>query len=296
MTTALDVYALGLRGERLWLAHGSRRQELPVAHWTSDRIPGDDDLLSRCTGPTLDIGCGPGRLSVALLGRGQVGLGVDVCADAVAVARRRGAMALQRDVFGRLPREGLWQHLLLADGNIGIGGDPIRLLTRCRQLVADHGSVLVDLQGEGSRVHTRRVRLEAAGHTSEEFAWSTVPSGALGAIAASASFEVVDVWRSGDRLQAELRPGANWRSPRVGGSVSASGLRAQHRVRQSGIDDTPTAVMVRMASEGISRPVDAAPVGAPAPDAAGAGRPRPASSGRTSGVGSRWTAISGATR
>jgi hypothetical protein len=33
---------------------------------------------------------------------------------------------VQADLFGPLPGEGSWSHVLLADGNIGIGGDPGR--------------------------------------------------------------------------------------------------------------------------------------------------------------------------
>ena len=32
---------------------------------------------------------------------------------------------LRRDLFAPLPGEGRWHHVLLADGNIGIGGDPV---------------------------------------------------------------------------------------------------------------------------------------------------------------------------
>ena len=36
---------------------------------------------------------------------------------------------VRRDLFGALPGEGTWSHVLLADGNIGIGGDPVTLLS-----------------------------------------------------------------------------------------------------------------------------------------------------------------------
>ena len=42
--------------------------------------------------------------------------------------RARGGSALLRDVFRTLPAEGRWRTLLLADGNIGIGADPVALL------------------------------------------------------------------------------------------------------------------------------------------------------------------------
>jgi hypothetical protein len=45
-------------------ADGSRKP-LPVDGWLSES-PGDKSILDRCEGPTLDIGSGPGRLTVAL--------------------------------------------------------------------------------------------------------------------------------------------------------------------------------------------------------------------------------------
>ena len=209
MTTATEVYGLGLRGNRLWL-EGGRVSELPVGDWRRDFLAGDHALLTRCQGATLDIGCGPGRLAAALLARRVLALGIDISHDAIALARARGAAVLQRDVFGALPREGSWQHALLADGNIGIGGDPIRLLFRCRELLTPTGTVLLDLQGTGAHLRTDRVRLRAGEVASDWFPWSSLPTGALPAIAAATGFSVQAVWRSAGRWQAELQVTGRW--------------------------------------------------------------------------------------
>ncbi len=209
MTTATEVYGLGLRGGRVWL-EGSHVSELPVRDWTCECLEGDQPLLARCHGATLDIGCGPGRLAAALLSRRVLALGIDISHDAVALARERGAAVLQRDVFGPLPREGQWQHVLLADGNIGIGGDPIRLLVRCRELLAPAGTVVLDLQGTGPHLRTDRVRLLAGDLASDWFHWSSLPTGALPAIAAATGFSVREVWRSAGRWQAELQLSDHW--------------------------------------------------------------------------------------
>lgn len=213
MTAAMDLYGLCLGGDRLWAEIGALRHEVPVRHWRRAELPGDAALLERCTGPTLDIGCGPGRLTVALAGRGRHALGIDISPAAVALARTRGAAALRRDVYGRLPREGHWQHILLADGNVGIGGDPVRLLDRCRRLLADGGTVLLDVAGEGRTVHTDLVRLFTDGQASEPFPWSRVPVAALEPLAACAGFEVAGVWRAARRWQAELRTTRRWEAP-----------------------------------------------------------------------------------
>ena len=71
----------------------------------------------RCSGcvqgPTIDLGCGPGRLVARLIERGVPALGVDQSATAVGLARRSGAPALRRDVFEPLPGTGRWQTVLL---------------------------------------------------------------------------------------------------------------------------------------------------------------------------------------
>src|SRR5262249_770291 len=75
-------------------------RRLAAQDWCADRNPGDDGLLARCTGPTLDVGCGPGRLVAALTAMGVPALGVDICAEAVRQARRRGASVQHACVFG----------------------------------------------------------------------------------------------------------------------------------------------------------------------------------------------------
>ena len=59
---------------------------------------------------------------------------------------------VRRDVLGPLPGEGTWDHVLLADGNIGIGGDPLRLLHRAAHLLRPGGTVLVETDPGRTRV------------------------------------------------------------------------------------------------------------------------------------------------
>src|ERR1700743_2888321 len=121
-------------------ADGSRTP-LPVADWLR-ALPGDTSIVDRCSGATLDVGSGPGRLTVALAERGIPALGIDVTPYAVQIARASGAFAILRDVFGRVPGTGRWKTVLLADGNIGIGGDPAALLRRIGDLLAPDGHPL----------------------------------------------------------------------------------------------------------------------------------------------------------
>ena len=151
-------------------------------------IAGDDTVLDLCTGPTLDVGCGPGRMTRLLAERGVIVLGIDVVPEAIWRTRGRGAVAMLRDVFDRVPAEGRWGTVLLADGNLGIGGDPSRLLTRLRHLLAPGGLVVADVAPPGTGLRTGTVRLTAGGLTSEPFPWAVVGADAVATVARDAGF------------------------------------------------------------------------------------------------------------
>ncbi|MGH3814090.1 MAG: methyltransferase domain-containing protein, partial [Pseudonocardiaceae bacterium] len=69
MSAAVFDPALG--GRPAWLV-GNDGRKLPVAveRWLAPADGEDEWLLSRCAGPTVDLGCGPGRLVAELAGRG----------------------------------------------------------------------------------------------------------------------------------------------------------------------------------------------------------------------------------
>jgi len=206
--TALYEAALRSPDGRLWvrLADGER-QPLPVPAWRGEITTADDSLLRRCASPVLDIGCGPGRLAGALAGRGLPVLGIDVAPYAVALARAAGTAALCRDVFDPLPGEGRWATLLLADGNIGIGGNPGRLLARAGELVAPDGAVLVELQSEPRSLGVQLVQLEAPdGRRSRPFPWSFLGHAEILGHATAAGLTLTETWRRGGRHFAALRP------------------------------------------------------------------------------------------
>ncbi|MFI7588488.1 class I SAM-dependent DNA methyltransferase [Spongisporangium articulatum] len=155
--TALAAYEAGLGGAPVWVRSGDGRRALPVHRWAGEVDARDDGLLTAVLSGTgarprvLDIGCGAGRLTVALLGRGAQALGVDSSPTAVRLARSRGARVHRADVLGPLPdawRHG-WDRVLLADGNLGIGGDPARLLNRLVPLLAPGGRIVADVRAGG---------------------------------------------------------------------------------------------------------------------------------------------------
>jgi SAM-dependent methyltransferase len=179
-----------------------RRESLPVDQWCDGR-PGDEVLLDRCAGPTLDVGSGPGRLTVALAERGLPALGIDVTPYAVEMTRAAGGLALLRDVFEHVPGAGRWETVLLADGNIGIGGDPAALLRRVEALLHRRGRAIVEL---GATTRTEWVRLRDARQVSDWFRWSHVARDAIGAYAEKAGLRVAEVWTEAGRCFADLTP------------------------------------------------------------------------------------------
>jgi SAM-dependent methyltransferase len=208
----LDLYAAGLGGAALYLRHSDGwRVPVPTQYWTGGLQPGDEDLLARCLGPTLDVGCGPGRLTAALQRRGQPALGIDLSDAALRIARGAGAHVLSRDVFAAVPGAGRWERLLLADGNLGIGGDPVRLLGRCRELIAPGGLVLVELSrttGSLARTNEQRpgpVRLEDAhGRVSAWFPWATLGAAEIRRVANAAGLRIAATWSAAGRPFAAL--------------------------------------------------------------------------------------------
>jgi SAM-dependent methyltransferase len=179
---------------------------LDVERWCAPPDEADRTLLARCRGSVLDIGCGPGRLVAGAARAGEPVLGVDVSPAAVARTRGTGAPVLCRSVFDRLPGEGRWGTALLADGNIGIGGDPGALLHRVGQLLAPGGRLLAE--AAPYEVDERlNVRVEdGRGRRGRDFRWARLGPAALRAAARAAGWTVAEEWSAADRHFATLVP------------------------------------------------------------------------------------------
>jgi SAM-dependent methyltransferase len=181
--------------------------QLPVVDWMRQVDGGDLALIAECRGETLDVGCGPGRMTRALAERGHAVLGIDVVPEAVQMTRVRGAVAIVRDIFDSVPGEGRWASALLADGNIGIGGDPRALLSRLRAVLAPGGRIVVDLAPPGAGLQTRSVRLQTSELRSRPFRWAVVGADAVGTLAMGAGLSVLGLHSHGDRWFAVLARG-----------------------------------------------------------------------------------------
>ncbi len=165
---------------------GSRRT-LPVEDWSAPATVEELELLDGLRPAVLDVGCGPGRIAAALGARGVPALGIDTAPAALHSAMAVGAAVLQRSVWDRLPGEGRWGSVLLLDGNIGIGGDPVALLRRCGELLVSDGELLVEVGAAGTPTSMEEVRLchpdDAPGPW---FSWARVSLDGVDAIASAA--------------------------------------------------------------------------------------------------------------
>lgn len=202
-----EVYTSALRGVPTTVASASRggTWPLPVDAWTGQPDPTDLALLDLCVGDTLDVGCGPGRLTHELARRGHRVLGIDLVAEAVRLTRRRGAHAVVGDVFSPLPGEGHWDSVLLADGNVGISGDPGLLLRRVRELLHPRGRAVVEVTAPGTWSSSDWTILQGPGGRSRPFRWARLAVDDVAAVAVTAGLVV----RSVHQLAAH-DPGGRW--------------------------------------------------------------------------------------
>lgn len=189
-----EVYSDALRGESCTV-RGIDVDDypLPVHDWLRPVSHADRALLAHCRGATLDAGCGPGRMSAHLAERGNVVMGVDIVPEAVDQAKRRGVHALRRNVFDPLPGKGCWNTVLLADGNIGIGGAPVRLLRRAVELLDRTGRVVCDLAAPGTGLRHHHARLITDLKSSGSFPWAQVGPEAIERVATDGGLRLADL-------------------------------------------------------------------------------------------------------
>ncbi|MFD5078815.1 class I SAM-dependent methyltransferase [Streptomyces sp. NPDC058371] len=213
---------------------------LEVERWCADADAVDLEVLRRCEGAVLDVGCGPGRLVAALAARGRPVLGVDVSEAAVAHTVRLGGQALRRSVFEPLPGEGRWDTALLIDGNVGIGGEPRALLRRLARLLAPGGlliaeTVPVDVD--------ERVRVEVAdgrGAAGTPFPWARLGTPALLRHAGRAGLSPDGQWTTGGRSFVALRSRSDRRTSRAAEAPNSTAvIRSQRAANPS--PDRPVA-------------------------------------------------------
>ncbi|WAZ24822.1 class I SAM-dependent methyltransferase [Streptomyces cinnabarinus] len=203
---------------------------LDVERWCAAADAADLEVLRRCEGAVLDVGCGPGRLVAALGAQGRRVLGIDVSEAAVARTLRLGGAALRRSVFEPLPAEGRWGTALLIDGNVGIGGDPGALLDRMTQLLCPGGLLIVEtVPGLDLDEQVLVDVTDAHGAAGAPFPWARLGTPALLRRAEGAGWRAVGQWAVGGRSFAALR---TRRTKRTAEPPNSRAVRSSQRARK----------------------------------------------------------------
>ncbi len=185
------LYDRALGGERCWVRHDDGEvRVLPAHRWLGDRgLPNgsepsdevfDETVTQMCSGPTIELGCGPGRLVARLIRRGIPALGID-----------RSATAIRLTV-------------LLVDGNVGLGGDPRRILGRAAELLCSHGHCVAEFDAEAVGIRTRWVRLESARDVGPWFRWASVGVDSATTLAGQVGLTLTSIRLIGGRVIANL--------------------------------------------------------------------------------------------
>ncbi|WP_369191762.1 methyltransferase domain-containing protein [Streptomyces sp. R08] len=204
---------------------------LEVERWCAEADAADLEVLGRCEGAVLDVGCGPGRLVAALAARGRRALGVDISEAAVAHTVRLGGQALRRSVFQSLPGEGHWDTALLIDGNVGIGGNPHALLRRVSQLLATDGLLIaetapVDID-ERVQVHVA----DGRGASGSAFPWARLGTPALLRHARRAGWRPDGQWTADGRSFLTLRNRSDRRTSSAAEPPNSTAVTSSQRDR-----------------------------------------------------------------
>ncbi|MDJ0392469.1 class I SAM-dependent methyltransferase [Rhodococcus sp. G-MC3] len=193
------VLTRAIAGEPSWMQHSDgHRSELPTGRWmggtwsTPQDRAFDEVILDACSGPTLDLGCGPGRFTAALTRFGTQAVGMDTCAAAVAMTRARGGCAVESDVLGPLPAAGRWSTVLLADGNVGIGGNLSLMLEQVADALEVGGRAVIEVDAPGTGHHYHRRRWHTDTIIGPWFPWVSVDADSLAAHAPAVRLQFTD--------------------------------------------------------------------------------------------------------
>jgi len=181
-----------------------RVRELNIDRWLGEADDVDRRLLSRVTGPVLDIGCGPGRHVEALELGSTEALGMDVSQEFVTLAQGYGRRVILQSVFDPVPGGSRWASALLLDGSIGIGGNPIALLRRAADLLLSGGRVLVETTAPTQASEVTYLDIESEEVAWASFQWATLSASDAAWVADVSGFHVTETWEDSGRWFCQL--------------------------------------------------------------------------------------------
>jgi len=107
-------------------------------------------------------------------------------------------------MFAPLPGTGAWSRVLLADGNIGIGGEPVRVLRRAGELLRPGGLAVVEIDLPGTGVTHADLRFQTENAVGEWFRWARVGVDAIADVAAGAGMTLREVAEVAGRFIATI--------------------------------------------------------------------------------------------
>ena len=114
---------------------------------------------------------------------------------------------LRRNVFEPLPAMGRWRTVLLADGNVGLGGDPRRVLRRAAELLCRGGHCIAEFDLATTGIRTALVRLESPHAVGPWFRWASVGIDCAAELAEEVGLAVKEIYPIGKRVVASLAAG-----------------------------------------------------------------------------------------
>ena len=190
-TVVLQVFASALRGAPTGGRLGHDPVPLPVDVWRARRTTRTRSWSRSATARRSTSGAVPGRLTEALAARGHAGPrhrrgGRGGRAD----PRARGCRAACATSSTSCPARAGGGSALLADGNIGIGGDPVALLRRgARGAGPARPGRRRGGRGPGCRCVRAGPSLECGGTRSRPFRWAVVGVDDVAALAPGAGLD-----------------------------------------------------------------------------------------------------------
>jgi SAM-dependent methyltransferase len=185
-------------------SRGGQLDFLDVDRWLAEADEVDLRVISRASGPVLDIGCGPGRHVEALCRRSTEVMGIDLSPEFVALAQTYGRPVRLQSVFDPLPGGPRWGSALLFDGSVGIGGCPDALLRRVAELLVPCGSALVETVAPGDPSEALELFIESGDDGGAWFSWASLSATDAERVADVAGLSLTDRWEDSGRWFVEL--------------------------------------------------------------------------------------------
>ena len=177
---------------------------LDVDRWLAEADEVDLRVISRATGPVLDIGCGPGRHVEALNRRSTEVVGIDISPEFVALAQAGGRPVRLQSVFDPLPGGARWGSVLLLDGSVGIGGCPGTLLRRVVELLVPGGRALVETGAPSDPSEVLELFIESGEKGGAWFSWASLSATDAELTADLAGLALTDLWEDSGRWFVQL--------------------------------------------------------------------------------------------